>query len=70
MECLADEPKALAFFNDFVPSHKRYFSNWIESAKTEPTKTKRITQTITALLKGFDFGQMLRSLKQTRDELS
>ena len=70
MECLKDEPKALAFFNDFAPSHQRYFSNWIESAKTEPTKTKRIAQTIASLLKGFDFGQMLRSLKQNRDDLS
>jgi len=70
MECLAYEPKALNFFNDFTPSHQRYFSNWVESAKTEATKTNRIAQTITALLKGFDFGQMIRSLKQKRDELS
>ena len=70
MECLADEPKALALFNDFAPSHRLYFSKWIESAKTEPTKTKRISQAVAALLRGFDFGQMLRSLKQNRDDLS
>jgi hypothetical protein len=70
LECLADEPKALNFFNEFSPSHKLYFSNWIESAKTEPTKTKRIAQTVSALLRKFDFGQMLRSLKQSKDDLS
>lgn len=69
MECLADEPKALDAFNSFSPSHKLYFSKWIESAKTEPTKTKRIAQAINALQRGFDFGQMLRSLKQNKEDL-
>ncbi|MBS1597642.1 MAG: DUF1905 domain-containing protein [Bacteroidetes bacterium] len=66
MACLADEPKALNFFNTFSPSHKMYFSKWIESAKTEPTKTKRIAQAVSALLHGFDFGQMMRALKQDK----
>lgn len=63
LECLADEPKAKQFFESLTYGHKNYFTNWIESAKTEPTKTKRIAQAVDALSKGLDFGTMLRSLK-------
>jgi hypothetical protein len=70
MECLADEPGALAFFNTLAPSHRSYFSKWVESAKTEQTKIKRITQAVNALSKARDYGQMLRLLKQDREDLS
>lgn len=36
--CLEDEPIAINEFNKLPPSHKNYFSNWVNSAKTEPTK--------------------------------
>jgi hypothetical protein len=67
MDCLADEPKALETFNKLTKGHRNYFSNWIESAKTEPTKAKRISHTVWAMLKGFDYGQMIRSLKNDRE---
>ena len=60
MECLNDEPKALASFKKMPGSHQKYYSKWIESAKTAPTKAKRIAMTITAMLKQQDFGAMLR----------
>jgi hypothetical protein len=63
LECLSDEPKAMQFFENLTYGHKNYFTNWIESAKTEPTKTKRIAQAVDALNKQLDFGTMLRSLK-------
>lgn len=69
LECLEDEPRALEVFNSYTPSHKLYFSNWITSAKTEATKTKRIAQAVNALSKGFDFGLMLRTLRDERNEL-
>ena len=62
IECLADEPESLAFFNQLTPGHRKYFSNWIDSAKTDATKTKRIAQTLTALSRRQHFGEMLRSL--------
>lgn len=68
LDCLADEPKALALFKSYAPSHQLYFSNWINSAKTDATRDKRIAQSVNALNKGFDFGQMIRSLKQEREE--
>jgi hypothetical protein len=64
MECLEDEPQALAFFKTLAPSHQGYFSKWIEDAKTEATKTKRIAQAVNGLSHKFSFGELIRSLKQ------
>jgi hypothetical protein len=64
MECLADEPKALEFFNTFSRSVQNYYSKWIESAKTEPTRTKRIALSITALSRKMHYAEMIRSLKK------
>jgi hypothetical protein len=62
--CLDEEPEALAYFHSLTPSHKNYFSKWIESAKTEATKTKRIAQTINALMLKMNFGEMIRANKK------
>ena len=64
LECLADEPKALDYFNKIPPSHRKYYSNWVESAKTEPTKAKRIAQAVSACARGQHYGEMIRSLKK------
>lgn len=64
MECLADEPKALEFFKTFPRSVQNYYSKWIESAKTEPTRTKRIALSITALSRKMHYAEMIRSLKK------
>ncbi|TMI63014.1 MAG: DUF1905 domain-containing protein [Bacteroidetes bacterium] len=60
MECLEYEPKAKEHFNSLTGSHQRYFSKWIDSAKTEPTKTKRIAMAVNALAKKWGYGEMLR----------
>lgn len=64
IECLEDEPPAMQYFKSLPKSHQHYFSKWIESAKTEPTKTKRIAMAVNAMSKKMDFGQMLRSAKE------
>jgi hypothetical protein len=69
MACLADEPEALAFFNQLTKGHQNYFTKWIGSAKTEPTKARRIAQAINGLTRKQDFGQMLRALKSDRKDL-
>ena len=69
MTCLEDEPEALEKFNALPMSHRNYYSNWIQSAKTEPTKAKRIAMTINAMLKGWDFAQMLRAERAAKDML-
>jgi Domain of unknown function (DUF1905)/Bacteriocin-protection, YdeI or OmpD-Associated len=64
LECLSDEPAANEYFNSLPYSHRLYFSRWIESAKTAPTKAKRIAQAVNALSKKWGFGEMLRAAKQ------
>lgn len=63
MECLQDDPEALAFFNTLTKGHQNYFLKWIESAKTDATKAKRIAQSITGLTRKQDYGTMIRSNK-------
>jgi hypothetical protein len=69
IECLVDEPRAKAFYDSLTYGHRNYFSNWIEAAKTEPTRIKRIAQTIDALSKRMDYGEMIRSLKEDKSKL-
>ena len=69
IECLKDEPPAIKYFSGLAKSHQNYFCNWINSAKTEPTKAKRIAQSITALSRRQGFGEMLRSLKKEKNQL-
>ncbi|GAB2599688.1 DUF1905 domain-containing protein [Spirosoma areae] len=64
MVCLADDPKAMAFFNTLPKGHQAYFSNWIEDAKTIETKTKRITQAVMGLSMGMGYGEMIRYFKK------
>lgn len=64
LECLADEPKAMEGFRKLSNSHRNYYINWIKAAKTDPTIAKRIAATVNAMEKGWDFGQMLRSMKK------
>ena len=70
MECLNDEPKALDHFKSLPGSHQRYFSKWIDSAKTEPTKAKRIAMAVNALSKKWGYGEMIRAGKDLKDSFS
>jgi len=60
-DCLADEPEASEYFNGLNKSHQDYFIKWIESAKTEATKTKRLSLCLTAFIRKMDFGEMIRA---------
>lgn len=69
IECLQDEPKALENFKLLPKSHQNYFTRWIESAKTDETKAKRIAKAVTSLAIKQDFGAMIRSMKEDRNKL-
>jgi hypothetical protein len=69
LECLQDEPDGLAFFNKLPKGHQNYFGTWIKSAKTEPTKAKRIAEAVNALSKGWHFGIMIRMRKNDKRDL-
>ncbi len=67
MECLQDEPEALDFYNGLPQGHRNYFTKWIDSAKTEPTRAKRIAATVTAMVYRWDYGTMIRSLQKQKE---
>ncbi len=64
--CLADEPRALEFFNSLPGSHRNYFSKWIESAKTEETRANRIARAVTTLSRKLGYGEMMRMAKEEK----
>ncbi len=63
MMCLEDVPRAHTYFKSLTKSHQNYFSKWIDSAKTETTKSKRITQSIQALEMHLSYSEMIRMNK-------
>jgi hypothetical protein len=66
MACLNDDPQAITFFKTLTAGHQRYFSKWIDSAKTSSTKTKRIVMAVNALARNMGFPEMLREEKRNR----
>jgi len=68
LDCLHDEPRALKTFHSLAKGHQNYFSKWIESAKTEPTRAKRIAMSVNALAKGMGFPEMLRAHKKEKEQ--
>jgi hypothetical protein len=69
LECLQDEPEALKYFNSLPQGHRNYFTKWIDTAKTEPTKTKRIAMVVKTMVRKMDFGAMLREDRDERKAL-
>lgn len=69
MLCLEDVPKAKTFYDTLSPSHRKYFSQWIGSAKTVGTKTKRITLAIECLAVNIGFPEILRIQKERNNGL-
>lgn len=58
--CLNDEPESISFFNALPKGHQNYFSKWIEGAKTDETKSKRIAMVVNALAKKMGYPEMIR----------
>jgi hypothetical protein len=48
--CLQDEPEALKFFNSLTESERKFYIQWVYSAKKEETKVDRLVKTINRLL--------------------
>jgi hypothetical protein len=58
--CLSDEQELLEHFLSMPKSHQNYFINWLNTAKTEPTRTKRLVMIVNAMFNKWDFGKMIR----------
>lgn len=66
LTCLADEPKALDYFNTLPGSHRNYFSKWIENAKSETTRENRIARAVTALSRKQGYPEMIKTGKEEK----
>lgn len=64
LACLNEEPVAKKQFESLTMAHQNYFHKWITSAKGTDTKEGRIVNTINAMLKKMNYGEMIRSLKK------
>jgi hypothetical protein len=60
LDCLEDEPQAKSRFLAMPKSHQNYYIRWIDIAQTEQTRTKRIGQVVTSLIRGLSFAEMMR----------
>jgi uncharacterized protein YdeI (YjbR/CyaY-like superfamily) len=52
LRSLRSRPKALAVYQDFSPSHKRHYVDWINSAKTKETRDKRVKKAVGCIALG------------------
>jgi hypothetical protein len=66
-ECFDFEPESWTFFNSLAKSHRDYFIKWIDSAKTQQTRSKRIVNTVNAMLKNWDYGKMIREMRKEQN---
>ena len=63
-ECFDFEPEAFEFFNSLPKSHREYFIKWIDEAKTNETRAKRIVNTVNAMLRKWHFNVMIREMRK------
>ncbi len=64
LESLSYDTAAENFFLSLSKSHQRYYSNWIDSAKTFETKSRRIAMAVEGCARGMDFPGMMRHFKR------
>lgn len=55
-ETLKTVPRAWQYFKQLAPSHQRAYIGWIESAKREETKEKRLREALSLLAAGKKLG--------------
>ena len=67
--CLNEDKSAEKFFYSLTGSHQKYFSNWIDSAKTIETKSKRITQAIKGFGMKMGYPEMIRYFKTQKNKV-
>jgi hypothetical protein len=61
--CLDDDERCKANFLKLPKSHQNYYINWFNSAKTEPTRIKRLTAIMKAMEDQLTFSEMMRANK-------
>jgi len=64
--CLSDEQHLIDGFMKLPMSHRNWYINWLNSAKTDATRTKRLVKIVSAMDRGMTFSEMMREDKTQR----
>lgn len=64
--CLSDEAHLMARFLKLPKSHQNWYINWLNGAKTEPTRTKRLVRIVSAMDREMTFAEMMREGKDKK----
>lgn len=59
-ELLREDNTTIDNFMKLLPSHRAYFITWINAAKTEITRTKRLAMTANAMYHGITYPEMIK----------
>ena len=59
-ELLREDKTTIDNFMKLLPSHRAYFITWINAAKTEITRTKRLAMTANAMYHGITYPEMIK----------
>jgi uncharacterized protein YdeI (YjbR/CyaY-like superfamily) len=65
--CIEEDKKAKIYFQKLPRSHQNYYSKWIESAKTNETKAKRIAMAVNGFHLNLSYPEMMRYYKEKKD---
>lgn len=65
LQCLKEDPEASKFFTTLSPYMQSFYSAWIESAKTIPTKTRRLATVVNSLAQRHNYPEMMKAYKNT-----
>ncbi len=63
--CLAQDDGSLENFLTYTKAHQNYFINWLNTAKTDTTREKRLLMIVKAMALKQDFGMMMRSSRKS-----
>ena len=66
LAALDEVPEAKECFAGYTLFVRRIYGKWIDDAKTDATKVKRIAMALNALARGLDYGGMLREERDRR----
>lgn len=66
VEALQASETASAAFYKMPRSHQNYYSKWIDAAKTQPTREKRVVMVVMSLERGLSYAEMLREQSASR----
>jgi hypothetical protein len=68
--CLKDEAILMERFTALPGSHQNWYINWLNAAKTEPTRTKRLVKIVSAMDRDLSFPEMMKAGKEKKTKLS